>query len=141
MTARLGILQKFHTWVMALAGRPAEAPEPAPAPKEQPLLKLSRLMVAIASVNGRRGGGMQVMVDALNEEQITCKSRELLQEGETMELAMLMQGVGHVRIPVRVEWVLLSSFGHSAGLQIEHNDQTREIMATFVGLLQNNSRG
>ena len=68
-------------------------------------------------------------------------SVELLQEGERLELAMLMQGVGHVRIPVTVEWVLLSSFGHSAGLHIDHNDQTREIMASFVGLLQNNSRG
>lgn len=140
MTARLGILQKFQAWMMALAGKPAETP-PATQPKEQPLLRLSRLMVAIASPDGRRGGGMQVMVDALNHDQITCKSRELLQEGEKLELAMLMQGVGHVRIPVRVEWVLLSSFGHSAGLHIEHNDQTREIMSAFVGLLQNNSRG
>lgn len=140
MTARLGILQKFQAWMMALAGKPAEAPEPV-QPGEQPLFKLSRMMVAIASPDGRRGGGIQLMVDALNEEQITCKSRELLQEGERLELAMLMQGVGHVRIPVTVEWVLLSSFGHSAGLHIDHNDQTREIMASFVGLLQNNSRG
>lgn len=81
------------------------------------------------------------MVDALNEDQITCKSRELLKEGETLELAMLMQGIGHVRIPVTVEWVLLSSFGHSAGLRIDHNDQTRELMASFVSLLNNNSRG
>lgn len=141
MTARLGVLQKFQAWMMALAGRPAETPEPAPQPREQPLHKLSRLMVAIASPDGRRGGGTQVMVDALNQDQITCKSRELLQEGEKLELAMLMQGLGHVRIPVKVEWVLLSSFGHSAGLQIEHNEQTREIMASFVHLLENNSRG
>ncbi|MBX3168202.1 MAG: hypothetical protein KF760_12365 [Candidatus Eremiobacteraeota bacterium] len=140
MTARLGILQKFQAWMMALAGRPVETPEPAQS-KEQPLYKLSRLMVAIASPQGRRGGGTQVMVDALNEEQITCKSRELLQEGEKLELAMLLQGVGHVRLPVTVEWVLLSSFGHSAGLHIEHNEQTREIMSAFVNLLQNNSRG
>ncbi len=139
MTARLGVLQKFQAWMMALAGRPAETPEPLP--QEQPLHKLSRMMVAIASSNGRRGGGTQVMVDALNEDQITCKSRELLKEGETLELAMLMQGIGHVRIPVTVEWVLLSSFGHSAGLRIDHNDQTRELMASFVSLLNNNSRG
>lgn len=140
MTARLGILQKFHAWMMALAGRPAETLEPT-QPREQPLLKLSRMMVAIATPAGRRGGGMQVMVDGLNHDQLTCKSRELLQEGEKLELAMLMQGVGHVRIPVTVEWVLLSSFGHSAGLHIEHNHQTREIMAAFVNLLENNSRG
>jgi len=126
--------------MMALAGQPADTPEPT-QPKEQPLLKLSRMMVAIASPDGRRGGGTQVMVDALNHDHITCKSRELLQEGEKLELAMLMQGVGHVRIPVTVEWVLLSSFGHSAGLHIEHNDQTREVMAAFVNLLENNSRG
>ena len=140
MTARLGILQKFQAWMMGWAGQPTETPEPVQA-KEQPLFKLSRLMVAIACSPGSRGGGVQVMVDALNEEQLTCKSRELLKEGEKLELAMLMQGVGHVRIPVRVEWVLLSSFGHSAGLQIEHDAQTREIMTTYVNLLQNNSRG
>lgn len=140
MTARLGILQKFQAWMMALAGRPAEALEPA-QPKEQPLFRLSRMMVAIASPEGRRGGGTQIMVDAINEDQITCKSRELLKEGEKLELAMLMQGVGHVRIPVTVEWVLLSSFGHSAGLHIEHTQETREIVATFINLLQNNSRG
>ena len=135
MNARLGILQKFQAWMMALGSKPTEPPPVPTQPQEQPLFKLSRLMVAIACPPGRRGGGLQVM------EQITCKSRELLKEGEKLELAMLMQGVGHVRIPVRVEWVLLSSFGHSAGLQIEHDDQTREIMTTYVNLLQNNSRG
>ncbi len=125
---------------MALARHPAETPV-LNQPGEQPLLRLSRMMVAIATPDGRRGGGTQLMVDALNHDQMTCKSRELLQEGEKLELAMLMQGIGHVRIPVRVEWVLLSSFGHSAGLHIEHNDQTRETMATFVNLLENNSRG
>lgn len=140
MTARLGILQKFQAWMMALAGRPAEE-DVAPEPQEQPLHKLSRMMVAIASPKGSRGGGTQVMVDALNEDQISCKSRELLKEGEELELAMLMQGVGHVRIPATVEWVLLSSFGHSAGLRIQHTDQTREIMTAYVQLLRNNSRG
>ena len=140
MTARLGILQKFQAWMMALAGHPAEPSEPV-QPQEKPLFKLSRLMVAIASPDGRRGGGLQLMVDALNEEQITCKSRELLQEGDRLELSMLLQGVGHVRIPVSVEWVLLSSFGHSAGLHIEHTAETREIMSSFLGLLQNNARG
>ncbi|MBS2038979.1 hypothetical protein JST97_28610 [bacterium] len=141
MTERLGILQKFQAWMMALAGRPAESEAPAEPPQEQPLLRLSRLMVAMASPKGSRGGGTQVMVDALNRDQISCKSRELLKEGEELELAMLMQGVGHVRIPVLVEWVLLSSFGHSAGLRIQHNEQTRQIMASFVSLLENNSRG
>lgn len=141
MTARLGILQKFQAWMMALAGRPAEENVATPEPQEQPLHKLSRMMVAIASPRGSRGGGTQVMVDALNEDQISCKSRELLKEGEELELAMLMQGVGHVRIPATVEWVLLSSFGHSAGLRIQHNGQTREIMTAYVQLLKNNSRG
>ena len=139
MTARLGILQKFQTWVMALAGKPAE-PESLD-PTEEPLLKLSRMMMAMASPDGRRGGGIQIMVDAVNEDHITCKSRELLKEGEKLELAMLLTGVGHVKIPVTVEWVLLSSFGHSAGLHIEHNHETPEIMAKFVHLVQNNRRG
>lgn len=139
MTARLGILQKFHTWVMVLAGRPAEPK--ACEPSEKPLHKLSRMMMAMASPQERRGGALQIMVDAVNEDHITCKSRELLKEGEKLELAMLLTGVGHVKIPVTVEWVLLSSFGHSAGLHIEHNHETPEIMANFVHLLQNNLRG
>ena len=68
MTARLGILQKFQAWMMALAGKPAEAPEPV-QPGEQPLFKLSRMMVAIASPDGRRGGGIQLMVDALTRSK------------------------------------------------------------------------
>jgi hypothetical protein len=140
MTARLGILQKFQAWMMALAGHPAQE-QVTVEPQEQPLHKLSRMMVAIASPRGSRGGGTQVMVDALNEDQISCKSRELLKEGEELELAMLMQGVGHVRIPATVEWVLLSSFGHSAGLRVQHNEQTRQIMNAYVELLRNNSRG
>jgi len=139
VTVRLGILQKVQTWVMALAGKP---PEPkAIEPVEKPLHKLSRMMMAMASPDGRRGGAIQIMVDAVNQDHITCKSRELLKEGEKLELAMLLTGVGHVKIPVTVQWVLLSSFGHSAGLHIEHNHETPQMMSSFVHLLQNNRRG
>ncbi|MBS2037145.1 hypothetical protein JST97_19315 [bacterium] len=87
-----------------------------------------------------RQSDYEVGIDALNQEQITCKSRELLKKGDRLELSMLLQGVGHLRIPVSVEWVLLSSFGQSAGLHIEHMAETPGIMAYFVSLLENNER-
>lgn len=139
MTARAkaGFFQKLFGWVVGMA----PAAEPTPANQDQPLLKLPRLIVAIAGHPGSRGGGIQLMVDSLNVDHLTCKSRELLEEGDRYELAMLLQGVGHVKIPVVVDWVLLSSYGHSAGMRIEHNADSREIMERYVQLVRENSRG
>lgn len=139
MTARAkaGFFQKLFGWVVGMA--PVQ--EPIQESNDHPLLKLPRLIVAMASRHGVRGGGLQLMVDSLNHEHITCKSRELLEEGDRYELAMLLQGIGHVKIPVVVEWVLLSSYGHSAGMRIEHTDESREIMEKYVQLVRDNARG
>lgn len=138
MTARASVFQKVLGWVVGMTGKSAE---PAAQPKEEPLHKLSRLMVAIASRDGRRGGGLQLMVDGINVEHITCKSKELLEEGDRYDLAMLLQGVGHVKIQVEVDWVLLSSYGHSAGLRVIHTDETRELLGSYVELLKRGARG
>jgi len=140
MTARAkaGFFQKIFGWVVGMAERPVNEPL---APTEQPLIKLPRLIVAIACREGRRGGGLQLMVDSLNLEHITCKSRELLEEGDRYELAMLLQGVGHIKILVDVEWVLLSSYGHSAGLRVVHSDETRQLLGKYVSLVEGGARG
>ncbi len=138
MTARASVFQRVLGWMVGMSEKPASAP---PVTEEQPLLKLPRLLVAVASRDGRRGGGFQLMVDALNLDHINCKSRELLVEGDRYELAMLMQGVGHVKVPVEVEWVLLSSYGHSAGLRVVHSDETRQLLGKYVSLVEGGARG
>ena len=140
MTARakVGFFQKIFGWVVGMAERPIQE---ANQREEQPLVKLPRLIVAIASRDGRRGGGVQLMVDSINLEHLTCKSRELLEEGDRYELAMLLQGVGHVKLQVDVDWVLLSSYGHTAGLRVVHSDESRELLGKFIHLVETGSRG
>jgi hypothetical protein len=140
MTARAkaGFFQKMLGWVVGVAERPTRDPNPS---HEEPLLKLPRLIVAIATRDGRSGGGVQLMVDSLNLEHITCKSREFLEEGNRYELALLLQGVGHVKVTAEVDWVLLSSYGHSAGLRLVHSEETRDQIGKYVRLIQEGARG
>lgn len=118
-------------------------PEPLPieSTPEEPLLKLSRLLVGVASPSGNSGRGVQLMVDGMNSDTLTCKCRELVEEGSRLTLALLLTGVGHVKLQVQVDWVLLSSFGHSLGLRVLHSDETREQLRTYVELQKNGSRG
>lgn len=140
MTARVGVLQKIYQWVAAMGTKP-EAP--VARVEEEPLWRLERMLVGMASLEGLRHNTVQLVVDALNSENITCKSRELLEEGTRLQLDLLLQGVGPVRLPVLVEWVLLSSFGHSVGLKVLHepDSDTREKLQTFLRLARENARG
>lgn len=141
MTAIAGMVHRVQGWVASLFVKPdrsVRAPHPA---IQLPLVKLPRMLIGIAQGEGRRRHGIQLMVDALNVEQMTCKCRELLSEGEVYTLALLLQGVGHVKFEVEVDWVLLSSYGHSAGLKIHHTPETRQALVDFVGLLEVGARG
>lgn len=117
-----------------------KSPEVA-APGEAPMLRLQRILVGIATPVGRRSSGLQLMIDSLNREQLTCKSRELLAEGDELELQLLLTGVGPVSLTVVVEWVLLSSYGHSAGLRVVPNAAAQQALEHFVALQQAGLRG
>jgi len=138
MTARASVFQRVLGWFVGMSERPVCA---APVTQPEPMHKLKSLMVGVASRDGRRGGGFQLMVDTLNVDHLTCKSRELLVEGDRYEVAMLLQGVGHLKLAVEVEWVLLSSYGHSAGLRVDHSDETRQALAAYVELVKQGARG
>ena len=81
------------------------------------------------------------MVDSLSREQLTCKSRELLAEGDEFKLQLLLTGVGPVSVTVVVDWVLLSSYGHSAGLKVRPEPDAQEALDAFVALQQAGLRG
>lgn len=141
MTAIAGMVHRIQGWVASLFLKPEKAVAQAQQPLGLPLVKLPRMLIGIAQGEGRRRHGVQVMVDALNVEQITCKCRELLSEGEGYTLALLLQGVGHIKFEVEVDWVLLSSYGHSAGLKIHHTLETRQALQDFVSLIEVGARG
>jgi hypothetical protein len=61
-------------------------------------------------------------------------------EGTRLNLELLLQGVGHVKLPVVVDWVLLSSFGHSAGLKVLHTEESRELLQEYLRLVKENLR-
>ena len=138
MTARIGSLAKFQAWIAHWLGRSESATPAAEAPEE--LYKLPRLLMGLAS-SPKCQRGIQLVVDALNSTHITCKSREKLEEGQRYELAMLLQGVGHVRVKVLVEWVLLSNYGHSAGLILDEDPESQVALSAFIKLAQEQSRG
>ncbi len=137
MTARIGALGRLQAWVAQLLGKSEALPATEPA---EELFKLPRLLMGLASSTACQRG-VQVVVDAVNSTHLTCKSREKLVEGETYELAMLLQGVGHVRLKVSVEWVLLSNYGHSAGFVVNNDPQGQAALASFVQLTRSQSRG
>lgn len=141
MTARVGVLQKIYEWVAAMGAKPE--PPPAPRPVEEPLLRLPRLLMGTATLDGLRQNTVQLVVDALNSQNLTCKSPDLLQEGMQLSLDLLLQGVGPVKLRVEVEWVLLSSFGHSLGLKVLHaaDSDTAQQLQQFIQLTRENSRG
>lgn len=139
MTTRIGLLQKIHQWVAAMSTK-AEPAAPA-RPAEEPLHRLERLLVGIVCTRGLRMETAQVMVDGLSLDTITCKTRAVLAEGAQLELSLLLQGVGSVTLHVEVEWVLLSSFGHTLGLKVLHDEGSREILESYLQLVKNNSRG
>lgn len=141
MTAKAGMFVRFQSWVGAWFGKAASELPADPLPGDRPLVKLPRLLIGIAGQEGRKHHGLQLMVDAMNEQHMTCKCRELLEEGQIYHLGLLLQGVGHVKFEVEVEWVLLSSYGHSAGLRIRHTPQTEAQLRDFLQLLELGSRG
>lgn len=136
--ARAGIFQRLLGWVVGVADSTrTEAAEQS----EEPLVKLPHLVVALASLAGKKNGGFQVMIERMSSQHLNCRSRELLEEGQEYELAVLLQGIGPVKIPVLVEWVLLSSYGHSAGLKVLGGQETREQLSRYLELVVQRKRG
>lgn len=139
MTARVGVLQRFQAWIASLLSPPVVAPVEAPC--EQPLIRLKNMLVGFAEPSDGRQAGLQVIVDSLNTRQLTCKCRELLREGQRYSLGLLLQGVGAVTLEVEVEWVLISSFGHSAGLKVSNPKDVEPYLAAFLVLVEKGARG
>lgn len=138
MAAIAGFFSKVQAW---LASRLGGSPPTVQPVVEQPLLRLQRILVGIATPSGRRSQGFQLMIESLSSEQLTCKSRELLVEGDEYELQLLLTGVGPVCLRVQVEWVLLSSYGHSAGLRIQPQPEVCQALQQFVDLQRAGLRG
>lgn len=141
MTAIAGMVHRIQGWLASLFLKPEKAGPQLPQAVELPLVKLPRMLIGIAQGEGYRRHGVQLMVDAVNAGQMTCKCRELLSEGEVYTLALLLQGVGHIKFEVEVEWVLLSSYGHSAGLKIHHTPETQRALQDFLSLIEVGARG
>jgi hypothetical protein len=138
MTAIAGFFSRVQAWLASRLGGSPPTAQPIP---EQPLLRLQRILVGIATSPGGRGQGFQLMIESLSSEQLTCKSRELLVEGDEYELQLLLTGVGPVRFRVQVDWVLLSSYGHSAGLRIEAEPEVSQALQQFLELQRAGLRG
>ena len=140
MTLVGNALSRFQSWVGSLL-RKTIPTELAIAPAELPLIKLSRMVIGIASPEERREAPSQLMIDSLNGVQMRFKCRDFLVEGSIYYLAVLLQGVGHVRLRVQVEWMLLSSYGHSGALKVLPFGESQEALQRFVTLQQAGARG
>ena len=123
---RLWSRYRFSNW---LRPRPqACAPEP--------MLKVPMLLPALISEPANPMAVTKVAVTAVSLESLVCKTGRLEQEGAILRLELQWPEMEPVELAVEVEWVDLSSFGHSLGLSVLHQHDSRKKLQLLLDTLQ-----
>ncbi|MBN9416249.1 MAG: hypothetical protein J0I12_12475 [Candidatus Eremiobacteraeota bacterium] len=78
----------------------------------------------------------KVAVTAVSLESLVCKTGRLEQEGAILRLEVQWPEMEPVELTVEVEWVDLSSFGHSLGLSVIHQRDSRKKLDQLLRSLQ-----
>jgi hypothetical protein len=123
---RLWSRYRFSNW---LRPRPqASAPDP--------LMKVPMLLPALISEPASPMAVTKVAVTAVSLESLVCKTGRLEQEGAILRLEVQWPEMEPVELAVEVEWVDLSSFGHSLGLTVLHQRDSRKKLEKLLQSLQ-----
>ncbi len=102
----------------------------------EPLLKVPMLLPALLSEPASPMAITKVAVTAVSLESLVCKSGRLEQEGAILRLELQWPDMDPVELHVEVEWVDLSSFGHSLGLAVLHQRDSRKKLQQLLNGLQ-----
>lgn len=123
---RLWSRYRFSNW---LRPRPqVSAPDP--------LMKVPMLLPALISEPASPMAVTKVAVTAVSLESLVCKTGRLEQEGAILRLEVQWPEMEPVELTVEVEWVDLSSFGHSLGLTVIHQRDSRKKLDQLLRSLQ-----
>lgn len=97
-----------------------------------PMVRLNALLVGVATHEGTDKSPIRMTITALNSEQIHCKCQQLLSEGTRLKLTLNFTGQDPIELKVVIDWVELSSYGHSLGLRVVHQGTTRQQLSQQV---------
>lgn len=123
---RLWSRYRFSNW---LRPKPqASAPDP--------LMKVPMLLPALISEPASPMAVTKVAVTAVSLESLVCKTGRLEQEGAILRLEVQWPEMEPVELAVEVEWVDLSSFGHSLGLTVLHQRDSRKKLEKLLQSLR-----
>jgi len=78
----------------------------------------------------------KVAITAVSLERLVCKTGRLEEEGAILRLELQWPDMEPVELSVEVEWVELSSFGHSLGLSVLHHRDSRKKLQQLLRNLQ-----
>lgn len=97
-----------------------------------PMVRLNALLVGVATYEGTDKSPIRMTIMALNSEQIHCKCQQLLNEGTRLHLTLNFTGQDPLELKVVIDWVELSSYGHSLGLKVLHQGASRQRLSHQV---------
>lgn len=123
---RLWSRYRFSNWL--LPRKQASTPEP--------MMKVPMLLPALMSEPASPMAVTKVAVTAVSLESLVCKTGRLEQEGAILRLELQWPDTEAVELHVEVEWVDLSSFGHSLGLSVLHQRDSRKKLQQLLDSLQ-----
>ena len=106
------------------------------APAAPPMVKVPMLLPALISEPATPMAVTKVAITAVSLETMVCKTARLEQEGAILRLELQWPGMDPVELNVEVEWVDLSSFGHSLGLSVLHQRDSRKQLQRLLQALQ-----
>ncbi|MFN8608280.1 MAG: hypothetical protein U0931_12160 [Vulcanimicrobiota bacterium] len=102
----------------------------------EPLLKVPMLMPGLMSEPASPMAVTKVAVTAVSLDTLVCKSGRLEEEGAILRLELQWPDTEPVELNVEVDWVDLSSFGHSLGLTVLHQRDSRKKLQYLLHKLQ-----
>jgi len=100
------------------------------------MMKVPMLLPALMSEPASPMAVTKVAVTAVSLESLVCKTGRLEQEGAILRLELQWPDMDAVELHVEVEWVDLSSFGHSLGLSVLHQRDSRKKLQQLLDSLQ-----
>ena len=123
---RLWSRYRFSNWLR---------PRPQ-ASAAEPMLKVPMLLPALLSEPASPLVVTKVAITSVGLETLICKTGRLEQEGAILRLELQWPDMEPVELNVEVEWVDLSSFGHSLGLTVLHQRDSRKKLQQLLHNLQ-----